>query len=80
MRKLYLVLAIASAILMSGFFGYLFQYSGAFSADGFLARHPELIIVVAMGLGVSALIWPPFRTAKRYTGNERTREKFDVER
>ena len=76
MRIIYLVLAIVGAIITSGLLGYLFQYSGAFSSDGYLARHPEPIIVIAMGLAVSLLIWPPFRTAKRYIGNERTRQKW----
>lgn len=69
MRIFIRALAIATAILMSGFLGYLARYLDVSAAAGNLAGHPEPIVVVAMVLGVSALVWPLRRGARDQSPN-----------
>ena len=60
------MLAIAGAALAMGFLATIYQQPDILAAVGFLARHPEPIVVLAMSLGVFALLWPPVTMAKTY--------------
>lgn len=60
------MLAIAGAALAMGILAAIYQQPDILAAVGFLARHPEPIVVVSMCLGVFALLWPPVAMTKTY--------------
>ena len=76
MRTFYQMLAIAGAFLAMVFIAYIYQQPDILAAVGLLIRHPEPILVLAMGLGVFALLWPPVPMAKTYGDYDRELSQY----
>ena len=66
MRIFYHMLVVAGASLAMGILATIYQQPDVLAAVGFIARHPEPILVLAMSVGVFALLWPPVSMAKTF--------------